>query len=78
MPPPAAPSVIAAPAIERFSSTFVEAIKRARRDLLGVRLMLVEPTPLPDRLGLSLLYAESAVYLGDEAAGRRDSTTSTW
>jgi hypothetical protein len=40
--------------------------------------MLVEPTPLPDRLGLSLLYAESAVYLGNEAAGRRGSTTSTW
>jgi hypothetical protein len=32
--------------------------------------MLVESTPLPDRLGLSLLYAESAVYLGNEAAGQ--------
>ena len=32
--------------------------------------MLVESTPLPDRLGLSLLYAESAVYLGNEVAGQ--------
>ena len=65
-----------APAIERFSSTYVEAIKRARRDLLAFRSMLVEPTTLPDRLGLSLLYAESAVYLGNEAAGQwRGSTT---
>ena len=70
VPPPAAPSVIAAPAIERFSSTYVEAIKHARRDLLAFRSMLVESTPLPDRLGLSLLYAESAVYLGNEAAGQ--------
>jgi hypothetical protein len=69
VPPSAAPSVIIAPAIERFSSGYVEAIKRARRDLLAFRSMLVEPTPLPDRLGLSLLYAESGVYLGNEAAG---------
>jgi hypothetical protein len=69
VPPPAAPSVIASPAIERFSSTYVEAIKRSRRDLLALRSMLVEDTPLPDRLGLSLLYAESAVYLGNESAG---------
>ena len=60
-----------APAIERFSSTYVEDIKRARRDLLAFRSMLVEPTTLPDRLGLSLLYAESAVYLGNETAGQR-------
>jgi hypothetical protein len=32
--------------------------------------MLVAPTPLPDRLGRSLLYAESATYLGNETAGR--------
>jgi len=70
VPPPAAPSVIAAPAIERFSSTYVEGIKHARRDLLAFRSMLVESTPLPDRLGLSLLYAESAVYLGNEVAGQ--------
>ena len=31
--------------------------------------MLVEPTTLPDRLGRGLLYAESAVYLGNETAG---------
>ncbi|HEY8018710.1 MAG TPA: hypothetical protein VIG53_04350, partial [Actinomycetota bacterium] len=70
VPPPAAPSVIVAPAIERFSSTYVEDIKHARRDLLAFRSMLVESTPLPDRLGLSILYAESAVYLGNEPAGQ--------
>jgi hypothetical protein len=70
VPPPAAPSPIAFPAVERFSPTYVEEIKRARRDLLAFRSMLVEPTTLPDRLGRGLLYAESATYLGDESAGR--------
>jgi hypothetical protein len=58
------------PSAERFSPTYVEAIKRARRDLLAFRSMLVEPTPVPDRLGRGLLYAESAVYLGIESAGQ--------
>jgi hypothetical protein len=70
VPPPAAPSAIVAPSTERFSPTYVEAIKRARRDLLAFRSMLVEPTPLPDRLGRGLLYAESAEYLGNESAGQ--------
>ena len=70
IPPPAAPSAIVSPSTERFSPAYVEAIKRARRDLLAFRSMLVEPTPLPDRLGRGLLYAESAEYLGNESAGR--------
>jgi hypothetical protein len=70
IPPPVAPSTIVAPSTERFSPGYVEAIKRARRDLLAFRSMLVEPTPLPDRLGRGLLHAESAAYLGDESAGR--------
>jgi hypothetical protein len=70
IPPPAAPSAIVSPPTERFSPTYVEAIKHARRDLLAFRSMLVEATPLPDRLGRDLLYAESAVYVGDESAGQ--------
>ena len=70
VPPPAAPGAIVSPSTERFSRAYVEAIKRARRDLLAFRSMLVEPTPIPDRLGRELLYAESASYLGDESAGR--------
>ncbi len=69
IPPPVAPSAIVSPSIERFSPSYVEAIKRARRDLLAFRSMLVEPTPLPDRLGRQLLTAESAAYLGNESAG---------
>lgn len=70
VPPPAAPSPIVSPPTERFSPAYVESIKRARRDLLAFRSMLVEPTSLPDRLGRGLLYAESAAYLGIESAGR--------
>jgi hypothetical protein len=70
IPPPAAPSDIVSPSTERFSPTYVEAIKHARRDLLAFRSMLVETTPLPDRLGRELLYAESAAYLGNESAGQ--------
>ena len=70
IPPPAAPSAIVSPSTERFSPTYVEAIKQARRDLLAFRSMLVEATPLPDRLGRQLLTAESATYLGNETAGQ--------
>ncbi len=70
IPPPAAPSVIVSPSTERLSPAYVEEIKHARRDLLAFRSMLVEATPLPDRLGRELLYAESAAYLGNESAGR--------
>lgn len=70
VPPPVAPSPLTSPATERFSPAYVEAIKRERRDLLAFRSMLVEPTLLPDRLGRDLLYAESAVSLGNELVGR--------
>ncbi len=70
IPPPAAPSAIVSPPTERFSPAYVEDVKQARRDLLALRSMLVEPTPLPDRLGRDLLYAESGEYLGNETAGR--------
>ncbi|MEO8422570.1 MAG: hypothetical protein ABI595_01510 [Actinomycetota bacterium] len=70
IPPPAAPSAIVSPSTERFTPTYVEEIKHARRDLLAFRSMLVTPTPIPDRLGRGLLYAGSAEYLGNESAGR--------
>jgi hypothetical protein len=70
IPPPAAPSAIVSPPTDRFSPEYVENLKHARRDLLALRSMLVEPTPLPDRLGRDLLYAESGEYLGNETAGR--------
>jgi hypothetical protein len=68
--PIAAPSAIVSPPTERFSPVYVEDIKHARRDLLALRSMLVEPTPLPDRLGRDLLFAESGEYLGNETAGQ--------
>jgi hypothetical protein len=70
VPPPAAPSAIVSPPTDRFSPGYVEEIKRARRDLLALRSMLVEATSLPDRLGRDLFYAESAEYLGNESTGQ--------
>jgi hypothetical protein len=70
VPPPASPSALTAPAAARFTPGYVEAIKRERRDLLALRSMLVQPSPLPDRLGRDLLSAESAAFLGNEDGGR--------
>jgi len=70
IPPPAAPSSLAAPSTARFTHAYAEAIKRERRDLLAFRSMLVGDSPIPDRLASDLLYAESAEYLGNEFAGR--------
>ena len=70
IPPPTAPSVLAAPATARFSPTYAEAIKSERRDLLALRSMMVDGSPIPDRLARDLLFAESAEYLGNEGAGR--------
>lgn len=70
IPPPAAPSELAARASDRFTPTYVDAIKRERRDLLALRSMLVGPSGAPDQLGADLLRAESAIYLENEDAGR--------
>jgi len=70
IPPAAAPSSLAAPSTARFTPAYAEAIKRERRDLLAFRSMLVQDSPIPDRLARNLLYAESAEYLGNELAGR--------
>jgi hypothetical protein len=70
IPPPAAPSSLTTPSTARFTPAYAEAIKRERRDLLAFRSMLVRDSPIPDRLARSLLYAESAEYLGNELAGR--------
>ena len=68
--PPPAPSPLAVFATDRFSPEYVEAIKGERRDLLAFRSMLVQASPIPDRLSRDLLYAESAAYLGNEGSGR--------
>jgi hypothetical protein len=70
IPPPSAPSSLAAPSTARFSRAYADAIKRERRDLLAFRSMVVDGSPIPDRLARDLLYAESAEYLGNEGAGR--------
>lgn len=68
--PPPAPTSLAVSATDRFSPEYVEAIKQERRDLLAFQSMLVQPSPVPDRLSRDLLYAESAAYLGNEDVGR--------
>lgn len=70
IPPPTAPSTLLTPSTARFSPPYTEAIKRERRDVLAFRSMLVDGSPIPDRLARDLLYAESAEYLGNEGAGR--------
>ena len=70
IPPAAAPSSLTAPSTIRFTPAYADAIKRERRDLLAFRSMLVKDSPIPDRLARSLLYAESAEYLGNELTGR--------
>ena len=70
IPPPSAPSPLAAPSTARFSPGYAEAIKQERRDLIAFRSMMVDGSPIPDRLARDLLYAESAEYLGNEGAGR--------
>ena len=70
IPPPAAPSPLATPATARFSPAYAEAIKGERRDLLAFRSMMIDGSPIPDRLARDLLYAEAAQYLGNEDAGR--------
>ena len=70
IPPPSAPSALASPSTARFSPAYAEAIKRERRDLIAFRSMMVDGSPVADRLARDLLYAEAAEYLGNEGAGR--------
>ncbi len=68
------------PSAATFTRTYAEGIRNERRDVQAFRAMLVDPSPVPDRLDLDLLYAESGVYLGDgEFVGRAwvDQVTTT-
>jgi hypothetical protein len=59
------------PSAAAFTQAYTEGIRTERRDVEAYRAMLVTPSPVPDRLDLDLLYAESGVYLGSgEFTGR--------
>jgi hypothetical protein len=53
-----------------FTPDYVAAIKNQRRSVAALDSALTIDDPLPARLERSLLYAEAAEYLTDEAAGR--------
>jgi hypothetical protein len=57
------------PAPTAFSTTYVDAIKSARRRVETLRSMLVQPSGQPGHLDQLLLLAESQRFVGDEAAG---------
>lgn len=67
--PPEEPSVFTAPTPRRFTETYVEELRQARR-LVGVyQSMLVEPSELPDRYDTMLLLAESRQFLSNSTDG---------
>jgi hypothetical protein len=66
---PSEPSPLASPTPRRFSTTYVGALKQARRRVDTYRSMLIEPSDGPDRYDRMLLLAESREYLSDPAAG---------
>jgi hypothetical protein len=67
---PDEPTTLTATVPRTFSSDYVAAIKDQRRSVAALDSTLPIDDPLPARLDRSLLYAESAEYLADEAAGR--------
>jgi len=72
VPPPPAATSLAEPSSAAFSRDYAEGIKRERRRIDALRSMLVDPSALPVGLGVSLLTAESASFVGPgETAGRR-------
>jgi hypothetical protein len=56
--------------LRTFTPDYVAAIKDQRRSVAALDSALTIDDPLPARLERSLLYAEAAEYLTDEAAGR--------
>jgi hypothetical protein len=67
--PPQDPSILTAPTPRRFSTTYIEELRQARRWVAVYRSMLVEPSELPDRYDTMLLLAESRQYLSDPTDG---------
>jgi Family of unknown function (DUF6049) len=66
---PNEPSGLVAPSAGRFSSSYVDELKQARRHIATYRSMLVEPGTEPDRLETLLLFAESRQYLSSPDEG---------
>ena len=66
---PVGPSELAAPAPRVFASTYVDALRQARRRIAVYRSMLVEPSATPDELDQTLLLAESRQFLSSPADG---------
>lgn len=68
-PPPGLPSPLAAPSVSRFSDTYVDELKQARRRIDIYRSMVVDQSTDPDRLDTYLLLAESSDFLISPTAG---------
>jgi len=66
---PTEPSSLAGPSLRRFSTSYVDELKQARRLIATYRSMLVEPGTEPDRLDSLLLLAESRQYLSTPEDG---------
>ncbi|MDQ3210535.1 MAG: DUF6049 family protein [Actinomycetota bacterium] len=56
--------------LARFPRDYVDAIREQHRNVAAYRSMLVDPSPEPDRLDRSLLFAEAGDYVDDPLAGR--------
>ncbi|MEX2405745.1 MAG: DUF6049 family protein, partial [Actinomycetota bacterium] len=66
---PSEPSSLVAPSLRRFSTSYVDELKEARRLIATYRSMLVGPGTEPDRLETLLLLAESRQYLSTPEEG---------
>jgi len=66
---PPEPSSLDSPSLRRFSTSYVEELKQARRHIATYRSMLVEPGTEPERLETLLLLAESRQYLSSPEEG---------
>lgn len=62
-------SALTAPVPRRFSSFYIEELRKARRQVDTYRSMLVEPSTEPARLDTLLLLAESREYLSSPDGG---------
>ena len=65
------PAALAAGSPPTFSRSYTQNLHEERRRVEALASMLVEPSEEPDRLTRAIYAAESAVYLGNEEAGRR-------
>ena len=69
-PPAGVPAPLAAPAVGRFSDTYVDELKQARRRIQIYRSMIVDENSADaDRFDTYLLLAESSDFLANPSAG---------